>query len=272
MRGGGWNSLRTLGIFENNRLRPLLLFSESDRKTALQIGEWPVFDDESNDSPKYLRNRMRLEVLPILLREGIDPEKIYRNFHDQELPRVLANDRKEEAPELQTVSRQILEKESGSVCKQILDLHLKVLGLHPLNTSFLNDLLNKLDTRVSFSLENKEAWFWKSVSSDLYILPKKADCLNSFQFDPEKSFLRWNGKTKRIPKNCIPTGDGEGERILLGGIHRDVSEILREKEIPLPVRKMLPILKREGKTVLVCLRMWDARLDDVRSDDFQQDH
>ncbi|TGK07213.1 tRNA(Ile)-lysidine synthetase [Leptospira semungkisensis] len=272
MRGGGWNSLKTLGIFENNRLRPLLLFSEEDRKVALQLSDWPIFEDESNASDKYLRNRIRSEVLPILLREGIDPEKVYRNFHDLEAPRLLAKDGKEEAPELQIVSRRILEKESVTVCKQILDLHLKSLELHPLNSAFLNDLLNKLDSKVSFSLENREAWFWKSVSSDLYILPKKANYLSNFQFDAEKSFLRWNGKTKRIPKDCLPSEDGDGERILLGGIHRDVSEILREKEIPLPVRKMLPILKREGKTVLVCLRMWDSCLDDIRSDDFQQDH
>ncbi|TGL62875.1 tRNA(Ile)-lysidine synthetase [Leptospira sarikeiensis] len=271
MRGGGSNSLKTLGVFEKNRFRPLILFGESNRKNALTLNDWKIFEDESNESPKYLRNRIRSEILPILLREGADADKIFHNFHDTEIPRLGSKNRRIEEDEIRTVSRHILELEQISVCKQVLDLHLKSLGLHPLNTQFLTDLLQNLDRKVSFSLENKEAWFWKSVSSDLYILPKSASYLKPFTYNPESFFLKWNSKTKKIPKNCLPANDAEGEKILLGGIHRDVSEILREKEIPVPVRKMLPILKREGKTVLVCLRMWDTRLDDIRSDDFQND-
>nr|WP_279638303.1 tRNA lysidine(34) synthetase TilS [Leptospira koniambonensis] len=271
IRGGGWNSLRTLGILENNRFRPLILFGEEDRKTALAKADWPVFEDESNYSSRYLRNRIRSELLPVLLKEGADPDKIFHNFHDPDFPRSGTTSRKVNEDEIRTISRQILEEEPASICKQVLDLHLKSLGLHPLNSQFLTDLLHNLDRKVSFSLENKEVWFWKSVSSDLYILPKTASYLKPFSYNSDSFFLKWNGKTKKIPKNCEPSNDGEGEKILLGGIHRDVSEILREKEIPVPVRKMLPILKREGKTVLLCLRMWDARLDDIRSDDFLQD-
>ncbi|WP_280525229.1 ATP-binding protein [Leptospira wolffii] len=271
IRGGGWNSLRTLGVFENNRLRPLLLFSDRDRKSAMNIGGWPVFEDESNESTKYLRNRIRSEILPILLREGADPDKIFRNFHDLEIPRPALKNRARQESEIRCVSRQILEKEQISVCKHILDLHLKSLGLHPLKSVFLSDLLAKIDANTSFSLENREAWFWKSVSSDLYILPKTALYFQDLQFEEEKLFLKWNGKTKKIPASCVPARDSENETILLGGIHKDVSEILREKEIPIPVRKMLPILKRGAKTVLVCLRMWDSRLDDIRSDDFNPD-
>ncbi|TGK21292.1 tRNA(Ile)-lysidine synthetase [Leptospira fluminis] len=266
IRGGGWNSLRTLKVYENDRLRPLLLFKESDRKFLVEHPKWPVFDDESNESDSFLRNRIRKQILPHLLKEGANPEKIYRNFHDLEIPRPKAD---RSGKEVRVVSRQVLESETESVCKDILDLHMKSVFLHPLSGNFLRDLLSKIDSRTSFSLENREAWFWKSVSSDLYILPKSGAFFRSFQFDSESGFLRWNGKTKRVPEFCLPESDAEGEKILLRGIHRELSELLREKEIPVPIRKMLPILKRDGKTVMVCLRMWDTRMDDIQSDDFQ---
>ncbi|EPG74187.1 tRNA(Ile)-lysidine synthetase [Leptospira fainei serovar Hurstbridge str. BUT 6] len=273
IRGGGWNSLRTLNVFENNRFRPLMLLPEEDRKYLIENPGWPVFEDESNSSHLYLRNRIRLNMIPLLLKEGANSEKIYRNFHDLEPPRLKLKGKGAESSSgeerVRKIARQILESEPPTICKYILDLHLKSLNLHPVSSNFLKDLLSKIDSHSSFSLENKDAWFWKSVSSDLYILSKSAPFFREFSFDPETGFLRWNGKTKKIPRDCSPIPNQEGDKIRLGGIHRDLSELLREREIPVPVRKMLPILKRDGKTVMVCLRMWDARIEDIVSDDFR---
>lgn len=273
IRGGGWNSLRTLNVFENNRFRPLMLLPEKDRKYFIENPNWPVFEDESNGSRLFLRNRIRLDMIPLLLKEGANSEKIYRNFHDLETPRpkLKGNGAEFSSGEemVRKISRQILESEPPSICKYVIDLHLRSLHLHPVSSNFLKDLLSKIDSRSSFSLENKDAWFWKSVSSDLYILSKNALFFREFSFDPKIGFLRWNGKTKRVPGDCSPMNNLEGDKIRLGGIHRDLSELLREREIPVPVRKMLPILKRDGKTVMVCLRMWDARIEDIVSDDFR---
>ncbi len=55
IRGGGWNSFRTLGWYEKNRFRPLFAFSKNEIQTILQTEFWPVFEDESNESDEYLR-------------------------------------------------------------------------------------------------------------------------------------------------------------------------------------------------------------------------
>ncbi|EQA35519.1 tRNA(Ile)-lysidine synthetase [Leptospira inadai serovar Lyme str. 10] len=273
IRGGGWNSLKTLNVFENNRFRPLMLLPEKDRKYFIANPGWPVFEDESNGSRLYLRNRIRLDLIPLLLKEGANSEKIYRNFHDLEAPRLKLKEKGNAFSSgeemVRKIAGQILESEPPSICKYVIDLHLKSLHLHPVSSNFLKDLLSKIDSRSSFSLENKDAWFWKSVSSDLYILAKNAPFFRELSFDPKTGFLRWNGKTKRIPPDCYPRSNQEGDKIRQGGIHRDLSELLREREIPVPIRKMLPILKRDGKTVMVCLRMWDARIEDIVSDDFR---
>ncbi|PJZ71118.1 tRNA(Ile)-lysidine synthetase [Leptospira perolatii] len=273
IRGAGLNSLKTLGPFENNRFRPLVLVPNPIRLALLQNSDWEIFEDESNDSEDYLRNRLRKKVLPILLEEGANPEKIYRNFHELESPRTshraLNEQHKTGEEQIRRISRQVLESESSSICKYIIDTHLKSLGLHPISTNFLKDLIAKIDSRSAFSLENKESWFWKSVSSDLYILPKYGLFFKESEFDQVRGFLKWNGKTKRIPSGCTTATIQEGDKIFVGGIHREVTELLREREIPVPIRKMLPILKRGTKTVLVCLRMWDARAEDICSDDFR---
>ena len=45
---------------------------------------WIVFEDESNDSDKFLRNRIRKKILPFLKEEGMNPNKVYENFHNTE--------------------------------------------------------------------------------------------------------------------------------------------------------------------------------------------
>lgn len=51
--------------------RPLLQFSRADTARLCQELALPVWPDASNDDPAYSRNRIRLEVLPVL--EGLHP-------------------------------------------------------------------------------------------------------------------------------------------------------------------------------------------------------
>lgn len=71
---------------------------------------------------------------------------------------------------------------------------------------------------------------------------------------------------KKISPGFIPDLCPPGAKIRKNGMSIEISEILRQKEIPVPVRKMLPILYREGKVDVICLSLWDPRIGDIVAD------
>lgn len=269
IRGGGWNSFRTLGWYEKNRFRPLFAFSKNEIQTILQTEFWPVFEDESNESDEYLRNRIRNHIVPLLIQEGADPDRIYKNFHRMEKPvsgilRQELDNRK--IPTFLKIDVWLLNDLSHRERKFFLDRYLRSMNLHPLTRNFFEDLSDCLRRENSFGIENKEAWFWKSTSSNLYLIPKNSLALKEFRFDPREMLLRWNGNQKKIPPGCVPDFCLPGAKIRKNGMSVEISEIFRQKEIPVPVRKMLPILYGEGKVDVICLSLWDPRISDIVAD------
>ncbi|EKR62682.1 MULTISPECIES: tRNA lysidine(34) synthetase TilS [Leptospira] len=269
IRGGGWNSLRTLGWYEKNRFRPLFAFTEDEIKTISQSESWPIFEDESNQSNEYLRNRIRNHILPLLLQEGTDPDRIYKNFHRMEKPTskiLLKEASSHKAPSFLKIDVWVLNDLSERERKFFIDRYLRSLGLHPTTRNFFQDLTHCLKRTSSFGIENKEAWFWKSSSYDLYLIPKNSLCLKKFKLESKDMILKWNGNQKKISPGFIPDLCPPGAKIRKNGMSIEISEILRQKEIPVPVRKMLPILYREGKVDVICLSLWDPRIGDIVAD------
>ena len=60
-----------------------MVFKEEERNLVFETEKWKYFEDESNDSSDYLRNRIRQNVIPLLKEEGLNPNKIYENFHSK---------------------------------------------------------------------------------------------------------------------------------------------------------------------------------------------
>lgn len=201
IRGGGWNSLRTLGWYEKNRFRPLFAFTENEIKTISQSESWPIFEDESNQSNEYLRNRIRNYVLPLLLQEGANPDRIYKNFHRMERPasKILSKEvSTHKTPSFLKIDVWVLNDLSERERKYFIDRYLRSLNLHPTTRNFFQDLMNCLKRTNSFGLENKEAWFWKSSSFDLYLIPKNSACLKEFKLESKEMVLKWNGNQKKF--------------------------------------------------------------------------
>lgn len=200
IRGGGWNSLRTLGWYEKNRFRPLFAFTKEEIETILQSEVWKIFEDESNNSDEYLRNRIRNYIIPLLLREGANPDRIYKNFHriEKPVPRIFSKKNSHhKTPSFLKIDIWVLNDLSQRERKFFIDRYLRSLNLYPTTRNFFRDLTDLLQKENSFSLENKETWFWKSTSSDLYLIPKNSLCLKEFRFEPKEMILRWNGNQKK---------------------------------------------------------------------------
>lgn len=71
VRGSGLGGLRGIPAKRENIIRPLLPFSRTDIKKFAEGNNIPFREDASNQSPKYSRNRIRNEVLPLLA--SVDP-------------------------------------------------------------------------------------------------------------------------------------------------------------------------------------------------------
>ena len=72
LRGSGWPALAGMDRFnpETGIWRPLLFIERRELAVFLERLNIPHLEDESNQSPDFLRNRLRLDIVPLLLREN----------------------------------------------------------------------------------------------------------------------------------------------------------------------------------------------------------
>ncbi|MCE9499296.1 MAG: tRNA(Ile)-lysidine synthetase, partial [Leptospira sp.] len=175
IRGGGPESLKTLKIFENNVFRPLIKFKMSEMEEIHAGEKWEVFLDESNDDTKFLRNRIRRNIVPELLKENLSPEKLYDNFHNDEEENSVGS-QTETFPFLK-IDKQMIINAGAGILKQAIDIFLKRLRKHPIQKKLFMELKLSIDQGKSFTKENKECIFWKSQRSHLYIIPRNSPVL-----------------------------------------------------------------------------------------------
>lgn len=77
-RGTGLEGLTGIPEINNNIARPLLTFSRDEIEVYAKSNNLKWREDSSNTSTKYLRNKLRHEVIPIL--KGINPQ-LLQNFN-----------------------------------------------------------------------------------------------------------------------------------------------------------------------------------------------
>ena len=66
LRGTGLNGLVPLQHFNGNRFRPLIQFEKRELEAYLKNNNYTFREDQSNASEDYLRNKIRLSLLPKL--------------------------------------------------------------------------------------------------------------------------------------------------------------------------------------------------------------
>ena len=76
-RGTGLDGLTGIPEINDNIVRPLLLFSRNDIETYAKANKLKWREDSSNESTKYLRNKLRHEVIPKL--KEVNP-RFLQNF------------------------------------------------------------------------------------------------------------------------------------------------------------------------------------------------
>jgi tRNA(Ile)-lysidine synthase len=145
IRGTGISGLSGISPKNGKVVRPMLCVTRAEIENYLQEREIPFRTDSTNNENIYIRNHIRLSVLPMLQKlnpsvsESIfrtsenlaETEKVYKKAIDIDIKSVLQNDKIDIEKLKQTVSPQ-------SVLFEILS----PLGFHP---SVIEDVKNGLD-------------------------------------------------------------------------------------------------------------------------------
>ncbi|MEM7181989.1 MAG: tRNA lysidine(34) synthetase TilS [Spirochaetota bacterium] len=261
IRGAGPSALQTLKPIYQNVFRPLLYMSEAERNTFLQENHVPIFEDESNAEEKYLRNRLRKNVIPHLYQEGLDPGKVYFNFHEEGLGLDL---QESSQPFLQIHKASLITSSLGKL-KDLLDANISLLSLYPLGKKFFLHLAEKIRYGGAFTMENRQLIFWRAYSSDLYLIPRNSPCLQAPRMLEQSGshLLVWNQQKREYSKEYSLQIYEKGLKIKVAGMHKRVKELMREREIPIPVRKNIPILLgKDSIPVSILFSFWKEKLTD----------
>ncbi|NUM42308.1 MAG: tRNA lysidine(34) synthetase TilS [Leptospiraceae bacterium] len=202
-------------------------------------------------------------MIPFLLNEGLNPKKLYENFHTEEFA-VAHNDPDFKCNSISKISidsNLILEANLSNL-KEILDIHLKVFPLHPLNKNFFQSLATKIKDKKPILLENKEAYFHKKENGNLIIIPKNSSLLKrpKIILKAGKSFILWNEKELELEEGFTLGVYQNGLKILQNKMHKSVSEIFRETNIPVLVRKNIPILFQDAIPIKILFEMYEPSI------------
>ncbi len=261
IRGGGANALKTLPFYTGEIFRPLLFISPTQRKQLIEEISIPVFEDETNESEVYLRNRIRKSVVPVLEEEGINFQKLYFNFHDKEIE-VFSTPKKKQS--YYSINDSGLLYLSPSQLKQILDIYLTLLSYHPIKKKILLEIYNTLQKNNVVHQENSEVIFWKSPTSNLSIIDKNSQLfINSIIKDGK---IIWNNKEKTINLNYEIIKNFDGMKIIKNNQKKDISEIMRNANIPVPIRNYLPIIGEKHSAKVILFSLWDDKIKDFYGD------
>jgi tRNA(Ile)-lysidine synthase len=256
IRGAGISALSTLSPLNQKIFRPLVYFKEDELKKAQESLHFKIFEDSTNLEMIYTRNRIRHTLIKSLKNEGIDLFKMYWNFHENQL---LIDSRKLIYSYLMIPHGTIFYSNLSEL-KMILDTHLKILKLHPIKTTILKTIKNALENSNTINIRTNECIFWKSKTSDFYLIPASSPTLQLPKI--KDNSLVWN-KKKILLKSSYELGFfSKITKIFDGKIHRSIGEILRIHSIPVPIRSFIPILLENGVPKKIVLSLWNEKLND----------
>ena len=284
IRGGGPAAMQTLAYYSRVEgvpvLRPMVALTRARITELVNEHGIPFLEDPTNASSEFLRNRLRRQVTPMLRAEGLDPLKLWRNFHEDPrvaLPRSSPITR---SAEYLSMDRRLLpDLRTGlAELKQLLDGAFRRLELAPADRKLLEELAEQMARGPAFRLSyvGRDFRIWSDQRGPVWIFRRDAAIFRpplvrkiaaSAAGDPAID-VTYNRRTRRYrlqPGQRVGTFRA-GLRAQLGdGSHVPVRKLLREAGVPEPVREFLPLIVTgapgEESPVVLCLSFWEVLRD-----------
>jgi tRNA(Ile)-lysidine synthase len=186
IRGGGRSSLNSMPTWNGSIFRPLTLLTDSELDTCYDlIRNFTVWEDESNQSNDYLRNRIRKIILPFLKKERLSFSKLYKNL--QENTDLFSDPILKSKIELTSSYLTIPNKTLDCLLhpndwKKLLDIHINLLKLSPVRRSTVMETFEYIKSNKSFEYKTNQFIISKQQSGPLILIRKNSPSWNPFSF------------------------------------------------------------------------------------------
>lgn len=276
IRDSGTN-FTTMPTWDGNIFRPLTLLTDAELNDCYKyISNVQIWEDETNQSDLYFRNRIRKNIVPLLEKEGIKFDRVYQNLHDdvEHLNfEEICPQMKEDIPSFISIAHSTCSIiHSPSLWKKTLDLHLRLISLSPARGSTVRETFKFLQEKKSFEYRTKEFLLSKQTLGPAFIIPFNSSCYDEPQIDFSESKLQvsWN---QQVWSENLSQEDGyhigfiqDGLRIAHNKSMKEVSEIFRENTIPKSIRKYIPIVFKKNEAILILLSLWNPELQNFPKD------
>ncbi|MGV3686515.1 MAG: tRNA lysidine(34) synthetase TilS [Daejeonella sp.] len=206
-RGTGIAGLHGILPKKNKIIRPLLSFSRDEINLAVDRERLSYREDSSNKSTKYARNKIRLEVIPLLKELNPSLEETFeanrKRFAELE---VLLN---KKVSELREKLFRILDNNEYEIdlsalkALEPLDTLLYEL-LHPygFNESVLNDLKNSWDGMPG-KVFSSGSHTLNLDRGKLLLIPKRKSLPEDTRINPGDTLISWDNKKYRLASVLI---------------------------------------------------------------------
>ena len=254
------SGIRTVQPFGKGELiRPLLSFKKSELVTPTNY-----FEDSSNHSHIYLRNRVRNQYIPLLEKENpqFTRHLIELSQESQRLYQAL----KDLTADLDITNVAFFKKQTFAVQSFLLQLYLEKFPDLNISKSQFDELLHIIQTKANYQHSLKNDYFFvKNYEQFLVtkILPKTDVVLDDYVIESDGVFeygaylFSLNEKLldatqiinveKDVPI-CLRQKKN-GDRILLNGFSKKVSRYFIDQKIPVDTREKVFIIE-QGKKIL----------------------
>lgn len=210
IRGGGPAALATLSAvsrfssrFSRGRflgvtaLRPFVYLSQQDISKLAADHSIPYSEDLSNYSQKFLRNRIRSHITPLLRKEGLDPALLWKNFHPASSSFLTPSstsclDRRampyrdypyrDHSEDCLSIDRRLWRDSRN--CKQLLDLALRSLELPPASRRCVEECQRQIERSPDFRLRFESSLFtlWSDQRGPVWIFRQDAALWQPFHY------------------------------------------------------------------------------------------
>lgn len=237
----------TLPVF-----RPLLKVSRADLERYAEEHGIEYREDPTNRSDRYLRNRLRHTVMPVLKAGGWRPAELWRRLHTgSQFAGMSASGHHREHLVLPFA---LFEGATAGEVKHVLDRALIRLALKPLQGSADSGVLGEIMKQSltgRLRIHTKD-WMLCTAGDAIWIFRSDAAILKRPVWtENEREFMIHGRRLFRYAKSGRQriAFFEPGMRTVAG---KKLKDIFLQEEIPLPLRTVVPLIVEEGRVVRLC--------------------
>ena len=193
MRGSSHSAFHTLKmrtqLFGIATFRPLLSMKRSMIEEMVAELQIPYVEDSSNQDMNFKRNRLRQQIIPILIKEGLDPLYLWQSF--QGFMEMKAESIQKKEHSFVRLDRKLFyENISLAELKNILDIALKSLYSFQIKRSSIEHMSEKMrqaKKSFAFSWFSNDYCIWSTPTSPIWIWLKNAPFYEPYRITEEKA-------------------------------------------------------------------------------------